>query len=503
MNEATLEAITQELRVSLQGRRFGKIFQISDLSFAVDLNLPQNQYLFVSVEPNLPRVYLIKRKLKELETRPLSNFFLYLNKRLAGRVIESISKLKGERILKISFGFRTLTLDNLEPDTEAESLQEEKYSLIIQLTGRSANLFLLDANDMILASLRENKGEGQTVGTKFAPPQRTKETISRKNEPTVSKNGFETLSEALDRYYSELEAEKKFQEQATKAKAIVRKELTKRLSKLSKLQQELESLKDASLWKRYGDLIMANLNQIIEIDGKLLVVDYFDENLPTVEIDLQSPEIEKILKNKVNFSPKEFAEELFRRYSKAKRAHEEISKQLQLLEKEIEKWKTLEAELEKAISEKAINFVEEFLSKNEKKPPTARKSSGKRDETSSFARKFVSSDGFEILVGKGAKENDYLTFRFAKSLDFWLHAADYPGSHVIVRNPNRLESLPHQTLIEAAEIAAFFSQAKKQPKAAVNYTQRKFVHKPKSAPPGLVSLSKFKTIIVEPKVKAS
>ena len=83
-----------------------------------------------------------------------------------------------------------------------------------------------------------------------------------------------------------------------------------------------------------------------------------------------------------------------------------------------------------------------------------------------------------------------------------MHAADYPGSHVVVRNPNRKE-IPHRTLIEAAELAAFYSQGKAQVKAAVHYTQKKFVNKPKGAAPGLVSLSSFRTLLVEPKVPES
>jgi len=81
----------------------------------------------------------------------------------------------------------------------------------------------------------------------------------------------------------------------------------------------------------------------------------------------------------------------------------------------------------------------------------------------------------------------------------WLHAADYPGSHVVVRNPSRRE-IPQRTLLEAAQLAAFYSDAGRQPKAAVHYTQKKFVNKPRGAAPGLVSLASFKTILVEPKV---
>jgi len=82
-----------------------------------------------------------------------------------------------------------------------------------------------------------------------------------------------------------------------------------------------------------------------------------------------------------------------------------------------------------------------------------------------------------------------------------MHAADYPGSHVVIRNPNKKE-IPNQTLVEAAQLAAFYSSGRKQVKAAVNYTQKKFVNKPRRAAAGLVSLSSFKTILVEPKIGA-
>ena len=78
-----------------------------------------------------------------------------------------------------------------------------------------------------------------------------------------------------------------------------------------------------------------------------------------------------------------------------------------------------------------------------------------------------------------------------------MHAADYPGSHVVIRNRDRKE-IPPATLLAAAQLAAFYSQGKAQPKAAVHYTLKKFVNKPKGAAPGLVSLASFKTLLVEP-----
>jgi len=101
-------------------------------------------------------------------------------------------------------------------------------------------------------------------------------------------------------------------------------------------------------------------------------------------------------------------------------------------------------------------------------------------------------------VGRTARDNDQLTFKVARPNDLWLHAADYPGSHVVVRNPTRKE-MPQRTIIEAAQLTAYFSQARKDSKVAVRYTPRKFLSKPKGAAPGLVRLLRFKSMDVEPK----
>ena len=114
------------------------------------------------------------------------------------------------------------------------------------------------------------------------------------------------------------------------------------------------------------------------------------------------------------------------------------------------------------------------------------------------ARRYLSADGLEILVGRTSNDNDHLTFKIAKPNDLWLHAADYGGSHVVIRHAPK-QPIPHRTLIEAAQLAAWFSQAKKDPKVDVHYTERKFVSRIKGGKPGLVRMQRFKNITVEPK----
>ena len=111
----------------------------------------------------------------------------------------------------------------------------------------------------------------------------------------------------------------------------------------------------------------------------------------------------------------------------------------------------------------------------------------------------IKLDGRDILIGRGARENDQLTFDVAGPEDFWFHVADYSGSHVVVRNPGKEKDLEESVLVKAAELAAYFSQARNSSKVEVHYTRRKHVSKPRRAKPGLVRLMEFKSIKVEPK----
>jgi len=479
MNEATLEAVRRELENELVTRPFGKVFQLSRLTFAVDFRLPESSYLFIAVEPVNPRIYLIKRKLRDLEKLSVNSspFVFFVRKRLSNAALQKITKVENERILRFEF----LAQDDIEGI--------KKYTLIVQLTGRSANIFLLDERDFILDCLRENTGDGQEIASRYQPPKRElqPDATTRRRGDAEKKGNFLTLSEALDAHYQNLESEKQFQAKAKSAAAKIRQEITKREKLVKKLNQDLANHGDAGKWKRFGDLILANLADAVRVGDKVLVVDYFDDNTPTIEIEIDG-----------NLGLTEAAEKFFKRYTKARNAKEEIAGRMKILEDELADFNTRKERIERAIAEKDERFLSEIA--GAKAESKRQKAKDKRDDSFKGARKFTSSDGFEILVGKASKDNDYLTFRIAKSLDFWLHAADYGGSHVVVRNPNRLENLPPQTLLEAAEIAAFYSQGRSQVKAAVNYTQKKFVNKPKGAAAGLVSLSSFKTILVEPKI---
>lgn len=473
MNEPTLKKICEELAENLTGQKFGKIFALAKLQLAIDFRLSDGRYLFISIEPNAPRIYIIKRKFKELEqnSKLQLSFVSFLRKRLAHSVLQAIEKIENERILKFKF---------LAQDEFGKS---QNYTLVSQFTGRSANLFLLDERDLILDSLRETFGEGQELASQYSPPIRENPKSENKEFEIFPQNNFETLSEALDDFYFKKETTNIFQSKVQAARNSINSELKKKSQLVKKLNEDLNSHGNAEHWKKFGDLILANVANAERKDNKIYVIDYFDENTPKIEIEADA-----------NLPLTEVAERFFKRYTKARNAKEEISKRLEIAEKEIEEITEKLETLENAIIKNDLETIESFVGKKKQQILRATK-----NETSKYYKEFISSDGYEILVGKRSKDNDYLTFRIAKSLDTWLHAADYPGSHVVIRNPNRQE-IPYRTLLEAAQLAAFYSKAKNESKVGVHYTQKKFVNKPKGAAAGLVSLASFKTLLVEPKV---
>ncbi len=470
MDISTVAAVTQELTERLRGGIFARIFQLSKFSFAIDLQLDDSLYLYINAEAAEPRTYLVKRRQRDLERNSGTpgQFALLMLRRLSGANVSSIEKLSNERIIRIGFA------------NAGEVTRDKSYDLMIQLTGRSANIFLLDDEGFIVDSVRENHGDGQEIGSKFAPPERP----LLLDQGTTAERYEGSISAKLDEYYSEQKAEREFNSLAISAKTKLSGELTKRKKLIRNLEQDLARHGDAEKWKRFGDLLLANIKTAKRAEGTITVVDYFDESLAEVMIEADD-----------NDEIAETAEKYFKRYTKSRNAATEIETRLKKVNKEIERLTADSAKLKNAIESRDIDRISEFAGNN--KATIERKGSKKKPEAPREYREFVSSDGFEILVGKKAKDNDLLTFRIARSLDTWMHAADYPGSHVVIRNPNRRE-IPQRTLLEAAKLAAFYSQGKTQTKAAVHYTQKKFVNKPKGAAPGLVGLASFKTLLVEP-----
>jgi predicted ribosome quality control (RQC) complex YloA/Tae2 family protein len=301
---------------------------------------------------------------------------------------------------------------------------------------------------------------------------------------------FGTLSEAADKYYGARGPALALRAEYSALKQTLSREIGKRESALSAINFDRSRFEHPETLKRWGDLLLANLANA-RFDGtSVTVVDYYDPD--QAEIQIEIPERATLT---------EAASGYFARYQKARRALVAIASREQEVLRNLAPLKQLLLRLDHQATAECTASVNKSAGQLLGKTSLAPTDTSKRGRTKgayAFGRKFKSSDGYEIVVGRNDRDNDALTFRVAKPYDIWLHAADYPGSHAIIRNPTR-GVLPHRTITEAAELAAFYSQAKREGKAAVHYAQKKFVSKPPRSKPGLVRLSSFKTILVEPR----
>jgi len=477
MDDQAITEIVAEIQPLAVGRAPGKIFQLSPLSLVIDFRLRDHGDLFISVEPAQPRMYLVRRRVRDLEKQsiPLTQFSQSLRKELSHTTLQSIEKDPGDRIVWFHFS----GTDELG--------QHQERTMVAQLTGRAANLFLIDRQGVITNQAREGKGPGQKTGAVYQRPPAPGARRSTPGGliPTIHRGQHDSASEAADAYFSSLLVHQAFDSRAGAARAELRKKITHHQKLLKQLKLDLASHAGAEHHKRLGDLLLANLSTAKREGKRVVLIDYFADDAASIEIELDEQ----------STLPEE-AERRFALYSRSKRAVKQITSRVAAISNELDALTSLHDALEKIIAERDEAALEKFTAK--KSGPTVRGSKQKREQKVSGTRSYLSSDGFEILVGRTARDNDNLTFKVAKPNDLWLHTGDYSGSHVVVRNATR-KDVPHRTLIEAAQLAAHFSQARKDPKVDVHYTQRKFVSKPKGGAPGLVRMTRFKNITVVPK----
>ena len=190
---------------------------------------------------------------------------------------------------------------------------------------------------------------------------------------------------------------------------------------------------------------------------------------------------------------------MFKKHRKADRGIKMLEGQLLELEKAETRLAREEAQIRSATNWNAWQTVKGTVQSSKIRGNGSRRTGNASAAKAARGRRRITLDGHEILIGRSSIDNDEITFRVAAADDFWLHVADYSGSHVIVRNPSKETDLDESLLERAAQLAAYHSQARNSHKVNVHYTRRKFVKKPRRAKPGLVVLHEFKSIAVEPR----
>lgn len=335
----------------------------------------------------------------------------------------------------------------------------------------------------------------------------------------------ESVSAAMDRYYLERVRQNIFKQKKQSLQKKVTTLLDHARRKLEIHEKDCAEGEKQEIYRHYGEMILANLHLLQENKETLSAVDYSDPEQKTIDIPLQT-----------NLTGPQNAQRYFRLYNKAK-SRLESGRQLAAEDKaDIAYLETLRQALATAEDLDDLQAIKEELAgsgffnrgkknrnldhqvqgpdisggqkpgKKKKRPAgKRRKKEKKQAEKPLPPRSYTSSDGLTILVGRNNYQNDQLTLKTAQKEDIWLHTQKIAGTHVIIRSNK--QQVPEQTLLEAAQIAAWFSRATSAlggqevstgHKVPVDYCPVSHVRKPKGARPGMVIYDHYQTLLVTP-----
>lgn len=325
----------------------------------------------------------------------------------------------------------------------------------------------------------------QGVGLDFAPIQLTHFTEGQELL-------FPSISAALDHFYQEKQGREDLEKVRQQLQKIVTKELDKKYKKKALQEEAITQAKDAEPYRIQGELITANIYRIKPGDTQVEVNNFYDPENTLLTIEL-NPEL----------SPSENAQHYFKKYNKAKAKAKKAAQQLELTREEIYYLESILQGLENAGNLDDIREIEREMKAQGYLPhheaQAKKKTAHKKETAKSQPLKFLSREGFTILVGKNNRLNDWLTMKVAKAHDLWFHVKDLPGSHVIVQTQGKTVS--QETLLEAAALAAYYSKGKYSSNVPVDWTYKKHVRKPSGAKPGMVIYENYQTIYITPEEK--
>lgn len=528
-----LHKIIPELASSLP-MRIQKIYQVSttEVLFQVHTNNGKKQ-LLISTHSEYNRLLFTTRNYPT--PKEPGNFVMLLRKYLEGGIIEEITQAGLDRWCTMKIRRRN-TLGDVE-----------YIPLYVELMGKYANVILVGADGKIIDALKrippfENQKRVIQPNVLFTPtpPQDKKDPfIDHTIDPSVSLTkqfaGFSPflsreieyrlsmhesfaaimqkiecsdslyvanvndvpvfhcipltsigecrkypLMEAFDILYFHKEEKERIKSISGDIYHFVKKELKHQSTKLPRLLKSYDEAKDCEKWKVYGDLLYTyNVNdtkglKYIELEN------YEDGAMIKVPLD------EK-LDGKAN------ARKCFTKYNKLKKGQKYLEEQIAICENEISYFEGLLEQLDLADFETALEIKEELVKQNymtdkQKKPKKKKKDDGPHLSSITL------SNGITITYGKNNLQNDALTWKLARKSEYWFHTKDFHGSHVLVHS----DRLDEETIRTAAMIAAYYSKGRYSSSVPVVYCQIKDLKKIPGAKPGMVQLTSYKTIYIDP-----
>lgn len=532
-----MKHLKNELNSVLAGRKIGKIYQYDNFSIALMFGKVN---LSISINPELPIVYLSEVKEEGLSTPP--NFCLVLRKFLSNGILTSIEQFENDRILILNFS------------TVNEIGSKNEYKLIVETMGKHSNLFLTDSSYKIIEllkrfSIEENRLRILIPGVFYKFPviekkesylsvtesffyssinsfqdiltkiqgfgsYSAKEVYSSFNDfklfinktpkPTVymennkikfasfvefkefenlEKVSFDTINSLIAFYVEKSINSRSFNQHKMKIEKVVTDEIKRIKNSMKFNNKDILKYSEYEKYKNIGDILAANLYAMKSGLSNITLFDFYTENEIVIALNPEK-------------SPADNMKIYYDKFSKYKRGYNFNLEREMHLQEELDYFNSVQTFINTSSTLEELKNIESELAelKYIKKQPEKR---GKKQSLPSILE-FQYDNEIKIIAGKNNKANDYITMKLADRNDFWFHVKDIPGSHVIIKSPY-IE--PDETLIEtAAKIAAFYSSAKENSGVSVDYTFRKYVKKPSGAKPGFVTYLNQKTIFVKPEL---
>ena len=279
---------------------------------------------------------------------------------------------------------------------------------------------------------------------------------------------FNTVSELLEFYYASKNTITRIRQKSVDLRKIVQNALERNVKKYDLQLKQLKDTEKKDKYKVYGELITTYGYTVPEGSKNMTALNYYTGEEITIPLDSTIPVMDN-------------AKKYFDKYSKLKRTYEALSELIKETDAEIKHLESISNSLDIALSENDLTQIKEELTDY---GYIKRKYNGKKTKITSKPFHYISSDGFHIYVGKNNYQNEELTFKFANGGDWWFHAKDIPGSHVVVKTEGN--ELPDRTFEEAGKLAAYYSKGREQEKVEIDYTERKNVKKPAGSAPGFV-----------------
>ncbi|EOE6430139.1 fibronectin-binding protein EfbA [Enterococcus hirae] len=547
-------AMINELRETLLSGRISKIHQPYENEVVLVIrSRGKNQRLLLSAHPSYARIQITQIDYQNPDTPP--NFVMMLRKHLDGAILESIEQIENDRVIHFHFTKRdelgdlqniilivelmgrhsTIILVNKESGKILDAIKhigssqntyrsllpgvdyiappeqnqlnpfsQEKEKVFhrlsqMDLTPKGIQQQFqgigFDTAQELVARLTERPNEKMLVWQEFFTAIDTqlspslyevaeKEYFTPINyrffdSNTQQKKMYPTLSALLDAFYQEKAEKDRAKQQGGELIRKIENELKRNRNKLKKREQTLKDSENAEDYRRDGELLTTFMAQVPRGANEVTLPNYYEEDRPiTIKLD---PAL----------TPNQNAQKYFHRYQKLKNAVKLIGKQIEEAKNEIDYLESVLSQLEIAGPMDIEVIKEELTAEGYLKKKSSKKQKRKKP---SQPDQYLSTDGTLILVGKNNLQNDQLSLKTAKKTDYWLHAKNIPGSHVIIKSDQPSD----ETITESAELAAYFSKYRHSAQVPVDLVQVKHLRKPNGAKPGYVIYENQKTIIVTP-----